>query len=152
MQDRDYIALGKFISIMSTCRQKLIEDVINGNPDLYKFLYENKNKKVVALYRRRYELKWLENHLRECEKILSGSDFSLATKRELLRIFLQWYQKFLSAWGYGSADAFFFNAEIKSLETLIEGNQSWENDLKELQTKFLRETKILDKQIEEIED
>ena len=149
MQDRNFTALKKFIPIMQKCRQQLITDVLDGNPDLYKFLYEN--KKVGKLYERRYELKWLENHLLECEKILSATDFSPATKRELLRIFLQWYQKFISAWGYNSTDAFLFSAEIESLENLIDTNQSWEEDLKKLQTNFLRETKILDKQIEEAE-
>ena len=147
MQDRNFTALKKFIPIMQKCRQHLIADVLDGNPDLYKFLYEN--KKVGELYERRYELKWLESHLLECEKILSATDFSPATKRELLKIFLQWYQQFISAWGYNSTDAFFFGAEIESLENLIDTNQSWEEDFKKLQTSFLRETKILNKQIEE---
>lgn len=149
MQDRNLTALKKFISIMQKCRQQLIADVLDGNPDLYKFLYEN--KKVGELYAKRYELKWLESHFLECEKILSAADFSLATKRELLKIFLQWYQKFISAWGYTSADAFTFSAEIESLENLIDTNQNWENALKKVQVSFLRETKILDKQIEEAE-
>lgn len=152
MQDRNLTALNKFISIMSVCRHQLISDVMEENPDLYKFLYEDRNKKIVELYKRCYELKWLESHLLECEKILTATDFSIATKRELLRIFLQWYQKFLAEWGYNSTDAIFFRAEIESLENLIDTNQNWENDFKKLQVSFQRETKILEKQIEEAID
>lgn len=151
MQDRNLTALKKFISVMSTCRHQLISDVLNGNPELYDFLYEDRDKKIGELYKRRYELQWLESHLLECEKILSATDFSQATKREFFRIFLQWYQKFLSAWGYSSTDAFFFSAEIESLENLIGTNKNWEDDFKKLRMSFRRETKILNEQIKEAE-
>ena len=66
-----------------------------------------------------------------------------------MRIFLQWYHEFLKAWGYTSSDAFFFNAEIESLDVLIDTNKNWAEEFDKIQISFLREAKILDKQIEE---
>ena len=48
---------------------------------------------------------WLKHH---------DSNIPLATRREVLKNFLRWYQKFVEAWGYESADAFFL---IKSKRT-----------------------------------
>ena len=56
--DRDTYALKNFIGIMKSCRRQLIEDAINGNTDLFKFLYEDKNPALKELYEKRYELKW----------------------------------------------------------------------------------------------
>ena len=149
--DRNTYALKNFIGIMKSCRRQLIEDAINGNTDLFKFLYEDKNPALKELYEKRYELKWLESHLLKCRDLLTDAAAPLATKRELLRIFLQWYQNFVAAWGYSSTDAFFFSTEIESLDVLIETNRNWEAEFEKLQLSFLRETKILDKQILEAE-
>jgi len=147
--EREIFALKKFIEITRECRRRLVEDVLNGNPDLFLFLYEDKNKSVQLLYKKRYELKWLEAHWLKCKKLFDDTEIPLATRREILKIFLRWYQKFLEAWGYKSADAFFFNAEIESLGLLIDTNQKWTAQLDQLQMSFLRETKLLDREIEE---
>lgn len=149
MNNREIFALVNFIEITRECRRYLVEDVLRGNPDLFRFLYEDKNKNVQLLYKKRYELKWLEAHWSECKKLFDKSDIPVATCREILKIFLQWYQKFIEAWGYESADAFFFNAEIESLEILIDTNQKWTAMLNQLEMSFIRETKLLDVQIEE---
>lgn len=146
---REIFALKNFIDIMSACRHQLIEDVLSGNPDLFRFLYEDKNKNVQLLYKKRYELKWLEAHWAKCKALFDNSNIEVATCREVLKIFLRWYQQFLEAWGYESADAFFFNAEIESLELLIDTNQKWTAQLNQLEMSFIRETKLLDKEIEE---
>ena len=150
--DRKIFALTNFIAIMKKCRQQLIDDVINGNPDLYRFLYEDKNKKIYELYEKRYELKWLEMHWKKCREIFDDTNIPIATRREVLKIFLQWYQKFIEAWGYESTRAFFFNAEIESLEVLIDTNQKWTAQLAQLEMSFIRETKLLDNEIEEIKN
>lgn len=147
--DRKIFALKNFIDITIECRRRLVEDVLRGNPDLFRFLYEDKNKNVQLLYKKRYELKWLEAHWAKCKTLFDNSDIPIATCREVLKIFLQWYQKFLEAWGYESADAFFFNAEIESLELLIDTNQKWTAQLNQLEMSFIRETRLLDKEIEE---
>ena len=146
--DRDFSSLNYFIRVMRDCRRQLVQDVITSeNPDLFKFLYEDKNSKLHGLYEKRYELKWLESHLLKCKNFLAAKDISDATKREILKFFLQWYHKFVSAWGYNSGDAFFFNAEIESLEEIIKNNQRWDLELGKLENSFLRETKILDEKI-----
>ena len=147
--EREIFALKSFIGIMSDCRRQLVEDVLRGNPDLFRFLYEDKNKNVQLLYKKRYELKWLEAHWLKCKTLFDDTDIPLATRREVLKIFLKWYQKFVEAWGYESTDAFFFNAEIESLELLIDTNQKWTAQLNQLEMSFVRETKLLDKEIEE---
>lgn len=147
--ERNLYALENFIGIMQECRRQLINDAANGNPDLFKFLYEDKNSKLRELYEKRYELKWLESHFLKCKNLLMDVNASTATKRELLRIFLKWYQEFLKIWGYTSSDAFFFNAEIESLDVLIETNKNWAEEFDKVQISFLRETKILDRQIKE---
>ncbi|MBR1397378.1 MAG: hypothetical protein IJ563_07585 [Selenomonadaceae bacterium] len=149
---RENFVINRFIDIMKNCRQQLVADIINGNPDLFRFLFEDKNKKVQELYKKRYELKWLEMHWLKCKIIFNDSDVPLATRREVLKIFLQWYQKFIEAWGYKAADAFFFNAEVESLELLIETNRQWEAMLDQFQMSMIRETKLLDKQIEEVKE
>ena len=146
---REIFALKNFIGIMSDCRRQLVADVLNGNPDLFRFLYEDKNKNVQLLYKKRYELKWLEAHWLKCKTLFDNSEIPLATRREVLKIFLKWYQKFVEAWGYESSRAFFFNAEIESLELLIDTNQKWTAQLDQLEMSFVRETKLLDKEIEE---
>ena len=146
---REIFALKNFIGIMSDCRRQLVADVLNGNPDLFRFLYEDKNKNVQLLYKKRYELKWLEAHWLKCKTLFDNSEIPLATRREVLKIFLKWYQKFVEAWGYESSRAFFFNAEIESLELLIDTNQKWTAQLSQLEMSFVRETKLLDKEIEE---
>ena len=146
---REIFALVNFIEITRECRRQLVADVLNGNPDLFRFLYEDKNKNVQLLYKKRYELKWLEAHWLKCKTLFDNSNIELATRREILKIFLHWYQKFLEAWGYELADAFFFNAEIESLELLIDTNQRWTAQLDQLEMSFIRETKLLDKEIEE---
>ena len=146
---REDFSITRFIKIMKDCRQQLVVDVINGNPDLFRFLYEDNNKKVQELYKKRYELKWLEMHWLKCRTLFDNTDVPLSTRREVLKIFLQWYQKFVEAWGYKSTDAFFFNAEVESLELLIDTNRQWESMLDQFQMSILRETKLLDKQIEE---
>ena len=147
--EREIFALKNFIDIMRACRRQLVADVLSGNPDLYRFLYEDKNKTVQDLYEKRYELKWFEAHWLKCKEIFDDSEISLATRREMLKIFLRWYQKFLEAWGYKSTDAFFFNSEIESLELLIDTNHNWTAQLDQLQMSFIRETKLIDKEIEE---
>lgn len=146
--EREIFALKNFIDIMSECRHQLIEDVISGNPDLFRFLYEDKSPNVQSLYKKRYELRWLEAHWLKCKALFDNTNIERATRREVLKIFLKWYQKFLAAWGYESADAFFFNAEIESLGVLIDTNQSWTAMLNKLEMSFIRETKLLDKKIE----
>lgn len=148
-ESREIFALAKFIEITRECRRRLVEDVLSGNPDLFRFLYEDKNKNIQLLYKKRYELKWLEMHWAKCKALFDNTEIELATRREVLKIFLRWYQKFVEAWGYESADAFFFNAEIESLGILIDTNQKWTAQLDQLQMSFLRETKLLDKEIEE---
>ncbi len=147
--DRKVFALTHFIDIMKSCRRRLVDDVLNGNPDLYRFLYEDKNNKIYELYEKRYELKWLEMHWEQCKQIFDNTTVPLATRREVLKIFLQWYQKFVEAWGYESARAFFFNAEIESLELLIDTNQKWTAQLNQLQMSFQRETRLIDREIME---
>ena len=148
-ETREIFALVNFIEITRECRRKLVEDVLNGNPDLFRFLYEDKNNNVRELYKKRYELKWLEAHWLKCKTLFENKDIELATRREVLKIFLRWYQRFVEAWGYKSADAFFFNAEIESLGVLIDTNQKWTAQLDQLQMSFMREAKLLDKEIEE---
>lgn len=41
---REFFALKKFIGIMSDCRRQIVEDVLSGNPELFRFLFEDKNK------------------------------------------------------------------------------------------------------------
>ncbi|MBQ6005663.1 MAG: hypothetical protein IJL14_05375 [Selenomonadaceae bacterium] len=147
--NREIFALVNFIEITRECRRQLVEDVLSGNPDLFRFLYEDKNKNVQLLYKKRYELKWLEAHWLKCKALFDDSEIPLATRREILKIFLKWYQKFVEAWGYESSRAFFFNAEIESLGVLIDTNQKWTAQLAQLEMSFLRETKLLDKEIEE---
>lgn len=146
---REIYALKNFIEIMSDCRRQLVEDVLRGNPDLFKYLYEDKSPTLRHLYKQRYELKWLEAHWLQCQNFLADTKLPLATRRELLKIFLQWYRKFVEAWGYKSADAFFFNAKIQSLEVLIITEQGWASELDKIQMEFLREKKLLDQKITE---
>ena len=146
--EREIFALKNFIDIMRACRRQLVADVLSVNPDLYRFLYEEKNA-VQSLYEKRYELQWFEAHWLKCKEIFDNTEIPLATRREMLKIFLRWYQKFLEAWGYKSTDAFFFDAEIKSLELLIDTNRSWTAQLDQLTMSFIRETKLIDKEIEE---
>lgn len=147
--DRKVFSLTHFIDIMKSCRRRLVDDVLNDNPDLYRFLYEDKNNKIYELYEKRYELKWLEMHWEQCKQIFDNTNVPLATRREVLKIFLQWYQKLVEAWGYESARAFFFNAEIESLELLIDTNQKWTAQLNQLQMSFQRETRLIDREIME---
>ena len=105
---------------------------MNGNSDLFRFLYEDKNEAVRQLYKKRYELRWLEMHWLKCKTLFDDTEIPVATRREILKIFLRWYQNFLEAWGYKSADAFFFNAEIESLGVLIDTNQRWTAQLDQL--------------------
>ena len=146
---REIFALKNFIEITRECRRQLVEDVLSGNPELFRFLYEDKNDNVRQLYKKRYELKWLEAHWSKCKTLFDDSEIPLATRREMLKIFLGWYQRFVTVWGYVSADACFFNAEIESLGVLIDTNQKWTAQLDQLQISFLRETKLIDKEIEE---
>lgn len=106
-EDRELFALKKFVDIMRDCRLQLVEDVLSGNPDLFRFLYEDKNETVRQLYKKRYELRWLEMHWSRCKTLFDDTEIDLATRREMLKIFLRWYQKFVTAWGYKSTDAFF---------------------------------------------
>ena len=149
MNDRELFALKKFVEIMRDCRSQLVKDVLSGNPDLFRFLYEDKNETVRQLYKKRYELRWLEMHWSRCKTLFDDTEIELATRREMLKIFLRWYQKFVTAWGYTSTDAFFFNAEIESLGVLIDTNQQWTAQLDQLQMSFIREAKLLDREIEE---
>ena len=148
-EERKIFALVNFIEITRECRRQLVEDVLNGNPELFRFLYEDKNDNVRQLYKKRYELKWLEAHWSKCKKLFDDTEIPVATRREILKIFLRWYQRFVTAWGYESTRAFFFNAEIESLGVLIDTNQRWTAQLDQVQMSFLRETKLLDKEIEE---
>ena len=147
--ERKIFALVNFIEITRECRHQLVADVLSGNPNLFRFLYEDKDANVRQLYKKRYELGWLEMHWSKCKALFDDTNIPIAARREVLKIFLQWYQKFLTAWGYKSADAFFFNAEIESLGVLIDTNQRWTAQLDQLQMSFLRETKLLDCEIEE---
>ena len=147
--ERKIFALVNFIEITRECRRQLVDDVLRGNPNLFRFLYEDKSPNVRELYKKRYELGWLEMHWLKCKELFDDSEIPLATRREVLKIFLKWYQKFVEAWGYESSRAFFFNAEIESLELLIDTNQKWTAQLDQLQMSFLRETKLLDREIEE---
>lgn len=147
--DREIFALKNFVEIMSDCRRRLVEDILRGNPELFRFLFEDKNKVVYRLLNQRYELKWLEAHWSRCQKLLADTKLPLATRRELLEIFLRWYREFVKAWGYESADDFFFNAKIESLGVLIVKEEHWSAELDKIQTEFLREKKLLDKKISE---
>ncbi len=102
----------------------------------------------IDLYKKRYELKWLKAHWLKCKALFDDSEIPLATRREILKIFLRWYQKFVEAWGYESSRAFFFNAEIESLEVLIDTNQKWTAQLDRQKFNAELDDMIDDKEIE----
>ncbi len=146
--NREKFALRNFIGIMKSCRRQLVEDVFCNDYDLYNFLCEDK-KHVRILYRQLYELKWLELHWKKCELLIDEKNLPLATRREILKIFLRRYSDFVAGWDYKPTDAVLFKANIESLNTLIITEKQWTEQLNQLKTSFLLETKALDKLIEE---
>ena len=146
--NRQTFVLKKFIEIMYECRCRLVEDVLHYNPDLYNFLCADKEN-IRQLYKQRYELKWLELHFKKFEQLLDGTKLELATRREVLKIFLQQYLEFSQAWNYKTADIALFTVKIKSLDTLIQTEKQWTEEFNQMTTSFMLETKALDKLIEE---
>ena len=86
---RKNFALINFIDVMSYCCRRLVEDVLCGHPDLFRFLYEDKDKSVRHFYKQLYELNLLEAHWSQCENLLIDKNLPPATRHELMRIFWQ---------------------------------------------------------------
>ena len=51
--DRKVFALVNFIEITRECRRNFVDDVLSGNPNLFRFLYEDKSLNVRELYKKR---------------------------------------------------------------------------------------------------
>lgn len=150
MTREDY-AIKKFTDVMKDCREQLVNDVYNADNDLYRYLLCDRNSKVSELYRQRYELKWLVSHWQKSQEVIQSKDIPMATRHELLRLFMQIHQQFVSAWGYSPMDAFFFDAKIDSLDALIATDQKWQDTLNKMQISFMKADKALEKQIKEAE-
>lgn len=148
---REDFALKKFADIMKDCREKMIHDVLNGNNDLYHYLLCDRNLKVLDLYRRRYELKWLALHWQKSRELIEAKDIPLSTRHELLKIFLQIHQEFIAEWGYSPMDGFFIDAQIESFDMLISTDQKWQEMLEGIQLSILKKNKEIEKQIKEAE-
>ncbi len=146
--NRQTFVVKKFIEIMYECRCRLVEDVLHYNHDLYNFLCADKEN-IRQLYKQRYELKWLELHWKKCEQLIDGTKLEIATRREMLKIFLERYLDFVEAWKYTPPDVAIFKSKIKSLDTLIQTEKQWTEQFNQIKTSFMLETKALDKLIEE---
>ena len=151
MNREDY-ALKKFADIMKDCREQMVQDVLHGNNDLYHYLLCDRNLKVRELYLRRYELKWIALHWQKSRELIETKDIPISTRHELLKIFLQIHQDFISAWGYSPMDGFFIDAKIDSYEILISNDQKWQEMLEGVQLSILKADKLLEKQIKEAEN
>lgn len=145
---REIFVLKNFVAIMSDCRKQLVEDVLNQNSVLYNYLLEN-NSDTRRHRKQLYELKWLALHWQKCRDFIDKTDFELATRRELLKIFLLWYWEFLKSWDYKPADATFLPAKIQSFDKLIQTEELLQKYSDKLQTDLMIYIKQLNNLIEE---
>ena len=149
--DRELYALQKFIDIMTSCRRRLIGDMLNQNPNLYSYLLEN-NSDTRRHRKQLYELQWLQLHWQECEKVIERTELEFATRREMLKIFLQRYMDFAYAWDYTPTDIILLEEKIQSFNRLIQTEEHLKQCNDELQTNFLIETKKLKNLITEVKN
>ena len=140
-----------FLSILQKGRQRLIDDVLKGNPDLYMALYKDRNSEIYRVYINLYELQWIKNHWEELLRVLEQKNLSRSDKKRLIAIFAEWYKAFIKKWNYKEFEGAFFNEKLQLLQNLIVTNSEWETNLKLVRVSFDKSKKILDEKKKELE-
>lgn len=140
-----------FLKIFQQCREQVIKDVLEGNPDLYEALYSDINSEIYQVKMEIYELKWIESHWKEIIKILEKKDTSNSEKQELIILFAKWYKKFISQWSYSEYDIRLLEEKIYILKNLVLQNSAWEQNVKKMKVSFEKSNKILSDKIKELE-
>ena len=148
---RNNLVLMNLVNVMKLCRHQLVDDVLNQNPNLYKYLLES-NSDTRRHRKKLYELQWLEMHWQECKSRINRTNYELATRRELMKIFLGYYWEFLKSWGYAPSDALFLSSKIQAFDRLIRTEENLRDFSNKLQTDLMIEENRLRKLIEEMEN
>lgn len=149
--DKDFPYL-KMLDIARECRSYIINDTISNNsPDLYDALYSDINDEIFETKLELYELKWIENHWNIINEFIDERNCSTKEKKELMSMFSDWYNDFISNWNYSDFDKFIFEEKISILKSLLLMNNEWEENIKRMRVSFNHSKKILDEKIKKFE-
>lgn len=139
-----------FLSILQKGRQRLVDDVLKGNPDLYSALYKDSHSRAYNDYIDFYELKWINAHWQEILDVLEQKSISIADKKKILSLFSSWYSSFIKQWNFSAFDANFLDERVAILKNLIVQNTNWETNLKRMRVSIAKSEKILNDKMKEI--
>lgn len=140
----------QFAAILKECRQQMIADNLNENPDLYAALYKRADSEEYKIYMQYYELKWLSLHWEKVLAVLARKDITIRGKRSFMILFADWYKEFLKQWQYTFMESHFFGGEIQALQELMVKNSLWEENIKRVRVALEKNKKEIQLKIEEL--
>lgn len=136
------------LNILSECRNRMINDVVNVNPDLYKALHSSGVNEVYEIQLQIYELKWIVYHIEKFDEVLVNKSIPQAVKNDLIKQYLNFLKPLFNDYHCVIIkDEKFLKEKIKILEEVKIFNNYASKHLDDLKVLFMKEEKILEKQI-----
>ncbi|OON94188.1 MAG: hypothetical protein ATN31_04200 [Candidatus Epulonipiscioides saccharophilum] len=133
------------LDILHSCRSQMINNILDNDPNIYYALYSDLNSEVYNIYTKIYDLEWLKSH---SDKFIEAlSTLSYHEKKEFRSLFLSTLNDLANSWKDTSINLHFIEEQLQLLRSLILDNNRWNHNLNKLQVNFIKENKLLDKQL-----
>lgn len=144
------------LNITQTCRSKLFDDILHDDPILYAALYSNKDSEIYKVYRQRYDLYWLKFHWEQTDKYIKTNKLTATQKGQLLSLFAKWYCRYseMSSLALTTNNdnvrlmQDIINLKIGTLESIIEYDKRCNDNIKRIETSFMKSIKLMNDKIE----
>lgn len=144
------------LSITSQGRKKLVDDIFQLNPSLYKnILYSEPNEDVFKVQMELYDLSWLKYHWDKLNEYISSRRIKGEGKAKLITTYAWWYKEFLD--GYSAKAELISNSvplmeellllKIGTLESIIDFDERCNQNMRKVETSFRKSLKLLNDEL-----
>ncbi len=148
------------MNIAQKGRIKLLEDILKDNPDLYVILYSDLNSEIYRVYQERYDFIWLKYHWDLIYEYIQKEKINAIQKSQLLCRFAKWYcdlAKGINLETFAKSENILLmreviNLKIKIAESLIEFDKRCNENMKRIETSFMRTLKLMNKEVNRIKE
>lgn len=156
--ESDYrFCINNAIRTMKEQREKLYDDCINYNPDIYIGLHTFENTPLSRLYYEKYISSWINGHWEKVNNILENNkSYPISKKKEILLFFAEYFANLMNVDEYSCVLAKSSLPELleqkrSQLNEMIRFNDNWENNNKTLLVQMKKSDEQYAKMIKEAE-
>ena len=141
----------EYIRLVKSLREEMINQTLDEtSTDLYHALYDGVEKTVYKAEIGLFELKWLQKHWDMFVEAIQSADATSSEKEKMFSAAAAAYLEFISKWNYSRLDSIAMAKRMDIFENLIKMDGKWKENLKKLDTLFLRDTNLLEMKIQKI--